>query len=76
MTLSLVNAPRRAHRSRVKFWHIVSKTIRTVARKLCDPRQSYPRLSDHLARDIGLDAGDLVWRDPQLPSQTSHHPRG
>lgn len=33
-------------------------------------------LSDHLARDIGLDAHELELLRLQLPSQTTHHPYG
>lgn len=40
------------------------------------PAPKLPPLSDHLARDIGLDAADLEIARLKLPSQTTHHPYG
>ena len=44
--------------------------------KWLKPTPKFPPLSDHLARDIGLDAADLEVSRLQLPSQTTHHPYG
>ncbi|MEP2640368.1 hypothetical protein [Roseobacter sp.] len=34
------------------------------------------RISDHLARDVGLSDADLEEHRVTMPSQTTHHPRG
>lgn len=74
------NALRRAEFIRAKFQHIMKwPTLRSLVKlaKLgSDPRQSYPKLPDHLARDIGLGQADREWGSFELPSQTTHHPRG
>ncbi len=34
------------------------------------------QIDDHLARDIGLSPAELERHRMELPSQTTHHPRG
>ncbi|WP_298839821.1 hypothetical protein [uncultured Roseobacter sp.] len=80
MTLLHTNAPRRdpslrAGASRVA---LVSRII-TAIRRVIPARGRYdalPPLSDHLARDIGLDAADLAASRHRFPSQSTFHPRG
>ena len=78
MTIAHVNAPRRAQPFHAKIWHVFTSTIfdsiLKCTRLWSDPRQSLPRLTDHLARDIGLDPADLEWSRIKLPSQTERHP--
>lgn len=78
MTYVQTNALRRAKPSRAKIWYIVKLTCTHAAHKLTglwrEPRQSYPRLTDHLARDIGIDLSDLEWRQDTLPSRNTRHP--
>ncbi|MGJ5619974.1 hypothetical protein [Sulfitobacter sp. MF3-043] len=75
-----LNALQRAGLIRAKIQHIVKwprlSSLIKLAKLGSDPRQSYPKLSDHLARDIGLDPADREWGSIELPSQTTHHPRG
>lgn len=68
----------RAGYTRLKTWLILKPKglsyladIRPFWR---DPRQSYPRLTDRQARDIGLDQADMEWSRLQLPSRTTRHP--
>ena len=78
MTNLQINAPRRAQRTHAKIWHLLksirSDTVLRFLRIWRDPRQSYPRLTDRQALDIGLDAADLEWSRMTLPSQTTRHP--
>lgn len=78
MTYMHTNALRRAKYSRAKIWCIVKTSgVRAVLKLVNlwrEPRQSYPRLTDHLAKDIGLDPADLEWRQAALPSRNTRHP--
>ena len=80
MSYMHLNALRRAGFIRAKIQRLAKwlslKSLAKLAKLGSDPRQSYPKLSDHLARDIGLDPADREWGSIELPSQTTHHPRG
>lgn len=78
MAITQTNAPWRAAISRLKNWLVLKFKWRNSPSKLLrfwrDPRQSYPRLTDRQAKDIGLDPADMEWSRLQLPSQTMRHP--
>ncbi|MFT4960222.1 MAG: hypothetical protein ACI92Z_001302 [Paracoccaceae bacterium] len=72
------NTPWRAGYSRLKTWLVQKSGWRNSLSKIRrfwrDPWQSYPRLTDRQAQDIGLDPADMEWSRLQLPSQTTRHP--
>jgi hypothetical protein len=78
MTNMQTNTLWRGGSFRAKIWSVLKFGCRTVLSKTLmfwrDPRQSYPRLTDRQAQDIGLDPADLEWSRMQLPSQTNQHP--
>jgi hypothetical protein len=73
-----VDAPRRARSTRAEIGHAFrfqcAASILSFISFWRDPRQAYPRLTDRLARDVGLDPADLEWVRLELPSQTTRHP--
>ena len=76
MAFFQVNAPRRDTLTSVKIKHVIRKAYE-MARKAGRAGNTHdPHISDHLARDIGLTTSQVELRRLQLPSQTTHHPRG
>ncbi|WP_300033598.1 hypothetical protein [uncultured Roseobacter sp.] len=80
MTLMHTNAPRRDPSLHAETRRITLISRIAAAMKRCIPARGrydrLPPLSDHLARDIGLDAADLAASRHRFPSQTTFHPRG
>lgn len=52
-------------------WNVLFKWLRPRPKGL-----HVRRLDAHLARDIGLSRAELERHQLELPSQTTHHPRG
>ena len=75
-----INTLRRARSFHAIFWHISKlpgwRSSCKALQAAATSRLSHPHLSVHLARDIGIDPVEFERRRQQLPSQTTHHPRG
>lgn len=57
--------------TQVNVYQLIKRAFNLIAVR----QQKLPRLSDRLARDIGLSPHDLEWQRHKFPSQHQHHPR-